>query len=64
MMFFAAPQNDFFDTDHTDKKSPSVTIRDETFLRLSATYPSFVFLLGIVALIWVPETKGKLLPTD
>lgn len=30
--------------------------------RKSATILSFVFLLGLVALIWAPETKGKPLP--
>jgi MFS family permease len=30
--------------------------------RLSATILSFVFLLGLVTLIWAPETKGKPLP--
>ncbi len=32
--------------------------------RKSATILSFVFLLGLVALIWAPETKGKPLPED
>jgi MFS family permease len=32
--------------------------------RTAATILSFVFLLGIVALIWAPETKGKPLPED
>ncbi|MBI5397025.1 MAG: MFS transporter [Verrucomicrobia bacterium] len=32
--------------------------------RKAATILSFVFLLGIVALIWAPETKGKPLPED
>lgn len=32
--------------------------------RKSATVLSFVFLLGLVALIWAPETKGKPLPED
>lgn len=30
--------------------------------RKSATVLSFIFLLGLVALIWAPETKGKPLP--
>lgn len=30
--------------------------------RKSATILSFIFLLGLVALIWAPETKGKPLP--
>jgi len=29
-----------------------------------ATIMSVIFLLGIVALIWAPETKGKPLPED
>ena len=32
--------------------------------RKAATILSFVFLLGLVALIWAPETKGKPLPED
>jgi len=32
--------------------------------RKAATYMSFIFLLGLVALIWAPETKGKPLPED
>lgn len=32
--------------------------------RKAATILSFVFVLGIVALIWAPETKGKPLPED
>jgi MFS family permease len=36
---------------------------DEPF-RTAATCMSFIFLLGIVALIWAPETKGKPLPED
>jgi len=32
--------------------------------RKAATVLSFVFLLGLVALIWAPETKGKPLPED
>jgi MFS family permease len=32
--------------------------------RTAATILSFVFLLGLVALIWAPETKGKPLPED
>jgi MFS family permease len=32
--------------------------------RTSATVLSFIFLLGLVALIWAPETKGKPLPED
>jgi hypothetical protein len=34
---------------------------DEPF-RKSATLLSLVFLIGMVALIWAPETKGKPLP--
>ena len=34
---------------------------DQTF-RKAATVLSFIFLLGLVALIWAPETKGKPLP--
>jgi hypothetical protein len=30
--------------------------------RTAATILSFIFLLGLVALIWAPETKGKPLP--
>jgi hypothetical protein len=30
--------------------------------RRSATVLSFIFILGLVALIWAPETKGKPLP--
>jgi hypothetical protein len=30
--------------------------------RKAATILSFIFLLGLVALIWAPETKGKPLP--
>lgn len=30
--------------------------------RTAATILSFIFVLGIVALIWAPETKGKALP--
>jgi hypothetical protein len=36
---------------------------DEPF-RKAATMLSCVFLLGLVALIWAPETKGKPLPED
>jgi hypothetical protein len=36
---------------------------DEPF-RKAATILSFIFVLGIVALIWAPETKGKPLPED
>lgn len=32
--------------------------------RKAATILSFVFLLGLVALIWAPETKGQPLPQD
>ena len=32
--------------------------------RKAATYLSFVFALGLVALIWAPETKGQPLPED
>ncbi len=32
--------------------------------RKAATVLSFIFLLGLVALIWAPETKGKPLPED
>jgi MFS family permease len=32
--------------------------------RMAATILSFIFLLGLVALIWAPETKGKPLPED
>jgi MFS family permease len=32
--------------------------------RKAATYMSFIFALGLVALIWAPETKGKPLPED
>jgi hypothetical protein len=32
--------------------------------RKAATVLSFIFLLGVVALIWAPETKGKPLPED
>lgn len=32
--------------------------------RKAATVLSLIFLLGIVALIWAPETKGKPLPED
>jgi MFS family permease len=32
--------------------------------RKAATVLSFIFLLGIVALIWAPETKGRPLPED
>ncbi len=36
---------------------------DEPF-RKAATYLSFIFVLGLVALIWAPETKGQPLPED
>ncbi len=32
--------------------------------RKAATMLSFIFVLGMVALIWAPETKGKPLPED
>jgi MFS family permease len=32
--------------------------------RKAATLLSFIFLLGLVALIWAPETKGRPLPED
>lgn len=32
--------------------------------RTAATILSFIFLLGIVALIWAPETRGQPLPED
>jgi MFS family permease len=32
--------------------------------RKAATYLSFIFVLGLVALFWAPETKGKPLPED
>jgi hypothetical protein len=32
--------------------------------RKAATILSFIFVLGIVALFWAPETKGKPLPED
>lgn len=32
--------------------------------RKAATILSFIFILGIVALFWAPETKGKPLPED
>ena len=32
--------------------------------RKAATILSFIFVLGLVALIWAPETKGKPLPQD
>lgn len=32
--------------------------------RKAATVLSFIFLLGLVTLIWAPETKGKPLPED
>lgn len=32
--------------------------------RKAATILSFIFVLGIIALIWAPETKGKPLPED
>jgi hypothetical protein len=34
---------------------------DESF-RMAATIMSSVFVLGIFALYWAPETKGKPLP--
>lgn len=36
----------------------------ENPFRKAATVLSFIFVLGIVALIWAPETKGKPLPED
>jgi len=36
---------------------------DEPF-RKAATYLSFIFALGLFALIWAPETKGQPLPED
>jgi len=39
--------------DHAGVKEP---------FRMSATVLSFIFVLGLVALIWAPETKGKPLP--
>ncbi|MCU0917034.1 MAG: MFS transporter [Planctomycetes bacterium] len=32
--------------------------------RVAATILSFIFVLGLVALIWAPETKGQPLPED
>lgn len=32
--------------------------------RRAATYLSLIFVMGMVALIWAPETKGKPLPED
>jgi hypothetical protein len=32
--------------------------------RKAATILSFIFVLGMVALIWAPETKGQALPED
>ena len=32
--------------------------------RKAATALSFIFVLGMVTLIWAPETKGKPLPED
>ncbi len=32
--------------------------------RKAATCLSVIFLLGIITLIWAPETKGKPLPED
>ena len=32
--------------------------------RKAATVLSFIFVLGLVALIWAPETKGQPLPED
>jgi hypothetical protein len=32
--------------------------------RYSAVIMSFIYMLGIVALIWAPETKGQPLPED
>jgi len=32
--------------------------------RKAATAQSLIFVLGLVALIWAPETKGKPLPED
>jgi len=36
----------------------------ESPFRTAATYLSFIFVLGIVALIWAPETKDQPLPED
>ena len=36
---------------------------DQPF-RKAATALSFIFILGMVTLIWAPETKGKPLPED
>jgi hypothetical protein len=32
--------------------------------RTAAVMMSFIYLLGLVALLWAPETKGKSLPED
>jgi hypothetical protein len=32
--------------------------------RYAAAAMSVIYLLGIIALIWAPETKGKPLPED
>ena len=41
-----------------------VTQGVEDPFRKAATMLSFIFLLGLVALIWAPETKGQPLPED
>jgi hypothetical protein len=41
-----------------------VTQGVEEPFRKAATYLSVVFALGLVALIWAPETKGQPLPED
>jgi hypothetical protein len=32
--------------------------------RTAAVLMSFIYLVGVIALIWAPETKGKPLPED
>jgi hypothetical protein len=32
--------------------------------RTAAVVMSFIYVIGIVALLWAPETKGKPLPED
>ena len=32
--------------------------------RKAATVLSFIFVLGMVVLVWAPETKGRPLPED